>query len=244
MNRFYVEPAHISETTIKIVDPGDVRHLIKALRVQKGEDFLISDGQGCRYLAGVDFTSGKEVSLKIKERLTRVNREEQKIKVCVACAVSQNTRFEEVIDKGTQLGVDEIIPLFTERTLVKKAVFDKKRARLGRVLVAAAKQSGVLFLPHLKDSISFDNLIDGLGKYDLCLLPNLSENVRILKDAIMPFKKGRILVLIGPEGDFSPQEIGKAIRAGCQGVTLGDSVLRVDTAAIAMISYLKLNFGL
>ena len=132
----------------------------------------------------------------------------------------------------------------TERTLINKAAVDKKMGRYTRVIIAAAKQSGALFLPKIHDAIFFKEILTKLNRYDLCLFPNLSKKPLSLKDAASGFTKGSILILIGPEGDFSESEIDAAIKNGCIGVSLGSSVLRVDTAAIGCLSFLRLHFGL
>lgn len=243
MNRFFVEKSQIGKETIDICDSSDVRHLVCSLRIKKGEELFISDGEGGGYITQVTRVSKHRVSLKIKNTLKKWCRDGQQIRITLACAVPKGVRFEEVLDKATQLGADEIIPLLTERTFIKKDAFDKKRDRLVRIMTAAAKQSGALFLPHLREAVYFKDFIKEAGPFDLCLLPNLSERPFSLMKAVATFKGKRILVLIGPEGDFSPQERALAFQRGCQGVSLGESVLRVDTAAIATISFLKMFFS-
>ena len=240
MNRFFVEKSQIGKETIDICDVNDVHHFIQVLRVKKGEDLFITDGQGAGYIAQITQVSKHRVSLKIKKTLKKNSRDEQQIKITLACAVPKGVRFEEVVEVATQLGIDEIIPLLTERTFIKKDAFDKKRDRLERIMTAAAKQIGALFLPFLREAVYFKDFIKEADHFDLCLLPNLSERPFSLKKAVATFKARRILVLIGPEGDFSPQERALAFQMGCQGVSLGESVLRVDTAAIATISFLKM----
>jgi len=243
MNRFFVEKSQIGKETIDICDASDVHHLVCSLRVKKDEELFISDGEGAGYMAQVTLVSRHRVFLKIKKALKKSGRDEQQIRISLGCAVPKGTRFEEVVEKTTQLGIDEIIPLLTERTFIKKDAFIKRMSRLQRIMTAAAKQSGVLFLPYLREAVYFEDFIKEAEHFDLCLLPNLSERPLSLKKAVASFKKGRILVLIGPEGDFSPREIDRAIKAGCLGVSLGDSVLRVDTAAISVLSFIKLFFN-
>ena len=210
------------------------------MRKAAGEDIFISDGEGGRYITTVDQITKGGIVLKIKETLTKQKREERKIKITLACAIPKFTSFEDIVDKGTQLGIDEIIPLLTQRTLIKREVFERKMGQLKRVMTTAARQSGALFLPDLKDPMSFDDLLKVIHQFELCLLPNLSDKAFDLKDAVAPFKKGRLLVMIGPEGDFTRREIDLAFKAGCRGISLGESVLRVDTAAIAVMSFLRL----
>lgn len=247
MNRFYVDKSQIGEQAITITDPDDVFHLAKVLRIATGAPLVVSDGKGGSYLTQVSRISKKEIVLKIQEKAIKLKKDSRKLKITLASAIPKYTDFEDIIDKTTQLGVDEIIPMFTERTQVKQDAFEKKKERFRRIMVVAAKQSGALFLPDLKEALPFSDLIRTVPQYDLCVLPNLARNSLSLKEALLPLahkseREKSILVLIGPEGDFTQQEIDIALQAGCRGVTLGHSVLRVDTAAIAVISFLRLFF--
>ncbi|MFH0877073.1 MAG: RsmE family RNA methyltransferase [Candidatus Omnitrophota bacterium] len=228
---------------IQITETEDVRHLTNALRIKPGESFYVTDGEGGAFETSVSGVNKKSVTLKITKVFPRLRRQEKKVRVTIACAVPRYAHFEEIVDKATQLGADELIPLLTQRTLVSKEAFDKKRKRYDRILVAAAKQSGALFLPVLKPATDFQALIKVLPRYDLALIPYLAGASVTLSDALKGFESGSILVLIGPEGDFTGQEIKKALAAGCRGVTLGPSVLRVDTAAIAVLGFLRLMLG-
>jgi 16S rRNA (uracil1498-N3)-methyltransferase len=240
MYRFYVEKGQIGKEAIEIQKADDLHHLVRVMRIKEGEEVLITDGEGAGYITEVMQVTKERVSLKIKRVLEKRDRKAQKIKIALACAVPKYAHFEEIVDKATQLGIDEIIPLLTERTFIKKEAFDKKMGRLGRIMRAAAKQSGALFLPHLRGGVYFNDFIKEVSAYDLCLLPNLSKRPLSIKEAVAAFAGGRLLVLIGPEGDFTPDEIRLALEKGCQGVSLGESVLRVDTAAVAVISFLKM----
>jgi len=242
MNRFIVEKGNIGAEHIDIADAQDVRHLTRVLRVRPGEDVFISDGEGAGYVATLEQATAGRARLVLKERLPVRRREERAVRLTVACAVPKASRFEEVIDKGTQLGVDAFVPLLTERGILDEAACLKKVPRWERVRLAAARQSGVLFIPTLAAPTAFEKFLPQLKEYDLRLLPHLSEQARRLTDAFEGFERGRVVVLIGPEGDFSPNEVRLAIDAGCAGISLGCSVLRVDTAAIAVASYVRLRY--
>ncbi|MFH0940243.1 MAG: RsmE family RNA methyltransferase [Candidatus Omnitrophota bacterium] len=246
MNRFFVEKRNIGKEAIKITDNDDVRHLVSVLRLCPGEDVFISDGEGGGYITKIEKIDKNSVVLKIKDAQKRRQKSESKIIVTLACAIPKNARFarfEDIIDKAAQLGVSEIIPLLTERTLIESGTFDKRRERFKRIIIAAASQSGVLFLPELRETTPFEDLISRLGQYELRLLPNLSDRSHTLREVVSGFTGKKILVLIGPEGDFTKHEIEAALSLGCVGVSLGDSVLRVDTAAISVVSFLRLYFG-
>lgn len=242
MNRFFVDKSQIGDQEIRIKNPDDVCHLTRSLRIKEGEEIFVTDGDGRAYVTRVEKILKVEIILKIAKTIKACLRCEQKITFSLACAIPKFAKFDEIVDKSTQLGVDEIIPLMTERGLVKTDFFSRKEERFKRVMMAAAKQSGVLFLPQIKKPVLFVDFIKTLDVYDLKLLPNLASTTLSLKKAVSDFKEGRILIMIGPEGDFSRKEINLALSRGCRGISLGDSVLRVDTAAIAVLSYLRLFF--
>ncbi len=241
MNRFTVDKGSIGTEHIDITDTQDVRHLTRVLRVRIGEDVFISDGEGAGYIATLD-TVAARARLVIKERLPVRRRDQRSVRLTVACAVPKAAFFEEVIDKGTQLGVDAFVPLLTERGLRDEASCLKKMPRWERVRRTAARQSGVLFMPELARPVPFKDFLPLLREHDLKLLPHLCEQARGLTEVFQGFERGRVVVLIGPEGDFSQDEIRSALDAGCAGVSLGCSVLRVDTAAIAVASYVRLRY--
>lgn len=244
MNRFFVPKSSITGSEIHISDKEEVRHLCHVLRLTAGDELFVSDGEGGGYQAVVQDARRNEVLLHIKKTLKKIKRNEQKVRISLGCAIPKSTRFEDIVDKCTQLGADEIVPLVTERTLLKKEVFDKKLARLRRIVLAAAKQSGVLFLPILDGAVMFSDFIAASRAYNLRLIPNLSQAPATLKSAVEHFQGGRVLVAIGPEGDFTKQELDTAFGAGFGPVTLGPAVLRVDTAALACMSFLRLQFDL
>jgi len=242
VNRFSVDKKNIGQEHIDITDTQDLRHLTRVLRVRPGEDLFISDGEGAGYVTTLGTVTRAHARLVIKERLPVQQRSQRRVRLTVACAVPKADHFEGVIDKGTQLGVDAFVPLVTERGLVGEASCLKKMPRWERVRQAAARQSGVLFLPVVERPVSFQDFLARLGEHDLKLLPHLSEQARVLAQVFEGFDRGRIVVLIGPEGDFSRSEVRCALDAGCTGVSLGRSVLRVDTAAIAVASYVRLRY--
>jgi 16S rRNA (uracil1498-N3)-methyltransferase len=242
MNRFFVEKDQIEKDAIRVVDSDDVRHLLKVLRIRPGEELFVSDGEGQGYLAVFQKKDGQAALFSIKERRPFARREDRPIFLTIGCAVPKAAKFEEIVDKAVQLGADTIVPLWTERTLADKALFIRKKDRYERVLRMAAKQSGALFLPRLKKPLTFNAFISRVADFDLCLLPNLSKKSRSMKEALSDFRGRRLAVMIGPEGDFSPGEIDAALKAGCVGISLGESVLRIDTAAIAVMSFIRLFF--
>lgn len=240
MNRFYVSKDNINGEFVRISVPEDVRHLMKVLRVKKGEELYVSDGEGASYLTVLERTAAGSCLFRIKQRMERRSRDQKKWQLSLAVAIPKNTSFEEIIDKGTQLEVDEFIPMVTERTLVPVDRVQKKMERYRRVLYSAARQSGVLFLPYLRDPVDFSEVLSFSSSCSACLLPNLSNKAETLRSAMDDARPGRILACVGPEGDFTGSEIAEAVSKGFRTIGLGESVLRVDTAAIAIASFVRL----
>lgn len=242
MNRFFAAKDQFIDNTIRVTDLSDIRHLTKSLRLSLDDPLLITDGDGGLYLTRIFRVGPKEVVLKITERRLTVDRSTRKIRVTLACAIPKNVAFEEIVDKAVQLGADEIIPLLTQRGQVSISQAQRKRARWERVRIAALKQSGALFAPCLREPFEFRDLLKEAARFDLCLLPNLEVQHACLKDSFHEFNRGKILVVIGPEGDFSKSETEASLEHGFKAVSLGASVLRVDTAAAAVLSFIRIFF--
>lgn len=240
MNRFYVPKENIGKDDIRIFSADDIHHLRHVLRIRPGEEVFVTDGDGAGYLAVLEQAESSVCVLKIRKLLAKKTREELPWRLSLAVAVPKKACFEEVIDKGTQLGVDEFIPLVTERSLVSLDQVSRKMERYRRVLTAAAHQSGVLFLPVLKEPQTFAAFLKMSASYEMRLLPNLTEKSLTVASVFRSFSRGRIAACVGPEGDFSPREIEQASGSGFHMISLGDSVLRVDTAAIALAASLRL----
>jgi 16S rRNA (uracil1498-N3)-methyltransferase len=154
--------------------------------------------------------------------------------------------MDDIVDKLTQLGVECIIPLETERGIVRldKQKKIQRSQRWEKIALSAAKQSQGSRLVVIKPVSALKDVLLSVDDFDLKLMPTLEGERKSLKDV---FSRGecigikKIIVLIGPEGDFTPGEVALAKKAGFIPVSLGERVLRVDTAAIAVASFIKLN---
>jgi 16S rRNA (uracil1498-N3)-methyltransferase len=242
MNRFFVTKINAVDKYLVLNDPGQLHHLKDVLRVKAGEKIAVFDQAGNEYLTQVLEIGAGGVKLELKEKRPA---NDLGIEITVACAIPKKVKMDDIIDKLTQLGVSCIIPLETERVVVK---LDKqKRAqrleRWEKIAMSAVKQSQRSSLVKVNPVSEFKKVIAAFRDFDLKLIPTL-ENPRsklknIFDQSSQKFRK--ILILIGPEGDFTPHEVLLAKEAGFLPVDLGRQVLRVDTAAIAIVSFIKLN---
>lgn len=165
----------------------------------------------------------------------------------MTCAIPKKAKFDDIVDKLTQLGVSRIIPLITQRVIVKLGQEKEERRlkRWRRIAESASQQSQRHDIPLIGGVQDFKKLILESENFNLKLIPTLFGKRKSIKEALsslMPssLDKAKILCLIGPEGDFSKEEVDIAKKAGFVPISLGDLVLRVDTAAIALASYLSI----
>lgn len=245
MHRIHVPSAAITGDAVLIADKKTVHYIKDVLRLKPGMSLVIFDERGVEYRCLVDAVSAK-VSLSIQQRRFP-QKKEPVLSLTIACAVPKNSRMEDSIDKLTQLGVERIIPLACQRSVVRIAK-DREAARLKRwqqVAVSAAQQSQRNTIPSIELPVTVAALLKKEGEdFDLKLIPYLGEGEerislkKILEDRVSASAK--VLVLIGPEGDFSQDEVATALQYGCVPVSLGETVLRVETAAVAAASFIML----
>lgn len=238
MHRLYINQA-IGNNSITITDAEQLHYLRDVLRLKVHDEVVIFDNQENEYTCSITELSKNQATLTVK---SRKRAEPQHAQIAVACAIPKNDRMDEIVDSLTQLGVATIIPMETERVIVR---LDEKRkeARLNRwrkIAQSAAQQSQRNSIPLVESVTSFASVLSHSQDYDLKLIPTLSGDRRHIREVLTDSARN-ILVLIGPEGDFTPQETKLAREAGFIPVSLGDSVLRVSTAAIAVMSYISLS---
>jgi 16S rRNA (uracil1498-N3)-methyltransferase len=240
MNRFFCPLANISGDRIIIGDREQAHHIRNVLRLQKGEKAAVFDEKGNEYHCVISGL-GDKIQLEIKNKVLS-GRQEAEVALTVACAIPKKAKMDDIIDKLVQLGAQRIIPLKTEHTIVK---LDKHKEALRlmrwkKISLSASKQSQRNNLAMIGPVMSFKEALAFSSGFDLKLIPHLSGARQGLKEILKQTKARNILVLIGPEGDFSEREIQSALDSGFIPVTLGDLVLRVDTAAIAVASFIEL----
>lgn len=240
MHRFYVSSGNISAKAIVISDRKDTHHIKDVLRLKVDEPAVIFDESGNEYRCVVKELLRDKVYFTIREKY-KVTPKAVRPRVTIACAIPRHNRMDEIVDKLTQLGVERIIPLETERVVVK---LDRRRQELRlerwrKIAASAAKQSQRNNLPLIEQVQGLKDVLIDSGRYGLKLIAALTGKQKSLKEALRGNTK-EILALVGPEGDFTPAEIELAKSAGCIVVSLGDLVLRVDTAAAAIAGFIRL----
>ncbi|MDP3732753.1 MAG: RsmE family RNA methyltransferase [Candidatus Omnitrophota bacterium] len=243
MHRLYSPSENISGDKIIIVDKNQIHHAKDVLRLKVNDTVIIFDGKGKEYAGIIQKLLPKELTVEVQE--IRLN--DQKLllpEVTLAIAIPKRNRMDYLIEKCTELGVDTIIPMKTERTVVsiKKDNEPNRIARWEKIAIEASEQSGRTVLPKIKQIMEFSAVLPKAKDYDLamlfCLIAEKRENLRQI---LSKFEAKRILAFIGPEGDFTPGEVNLSKEAGCVLVSLGQRILKVDTASIFIMAAVNLT---
>lgn len=203
------------------------RHAIKVLRSSEGDELRLVDGRGGIYRARVQRIDKKRCVVRIEDELQGFGERPYRLTLAVA-PTKNDQRFEWFLEKATEMGIDRIVPLIAARSEKKRT----KPERFRKILIAAMKQSNKAYLPELEDPVAFEEFLERIEGEGAFIAHCYQEPQRSsLKDA---YRQGEdATVLIGPEGDFTPQEVDMAVKKGVRPISLGKAVLRTETAAVA-----------
>ena len=240
MQRFFIKLENLSGDRISITEKNQIHHIKDVLRLKIKEQVCVVDEKGNEYFSEIEQLAAEKIVAKVKE--VRKANPNAGIKLTIACAIPKKSKFDDIVDRLTQLGVERIIPMITERVIIKldKAKSAARQARWKKIALSAAQQSQRNVLPIVSEIKKLEEVLAESGDFDLKLIPALFSRRQALREVLGKAKPKKVLVLIGPEGDFSDEEMKMAVKSGFVPVTLGDMVLRVETAAVAVASYFKL----
>ncbi|MEW6008068.1 MAG: RsmE family RNA methyltransferase [Candidatus Omnitrophota bacterium] len=241
MPKFFVPQANISEKEIIIADKAQIHHLKNVLRRKPGDLIIIFDEAANEFTCNIRSFEKNKIIAYIKNIKKAVNLD--KPKIILACAMPKKGKFDLIVEKTTELAVDEIIPLITERSIIKlDENCESKINRYQRIAQEASKQCGRLSIPVISKLIKLSKLAENFSSFDLILMPNLSSKSRIniFNASNLLKSKKNILILIGPEGDFTPGEVNLAKKSNAIMLSLGETTLKVETAAIICVGIISL----
>ena len=238
--RFFISPEQVIDQSITI-SGEDVRHIATVLRMKVGDDLLLCDGKGTEYLVEIAKVDRSEITTGVK---ARSKREIRYPLVTLGQGLPKSDKMDWIVQKATELGVATIVPLVTERTIVKIRDEEKRVSRWKKICREAAMQSNRADIPAVGRIVSFGDFLKTPNSElpTLFLLPWEEGTVPI--KGILRANPGmkNIIVLIGPEGGFSAQEAEMARGKGFHLVSLGSNILRTETAAIAALSMIDYEF--
>ncbi len=240
MHQFFVEPSQINDKLVYI-EGSDVNHIKNVLRMKPGEEISVSNGvDGKEYRCGILRMEEERVVCEL--RFIKEDGLELPARVHLFQGLPKADKMELIIQKTVELGVYEIIPVETKRSVVK---LDEKKAkqkteRWQAIAEAAAKQSRRRIVPAVKRPMGFVQALEMAASMEMKLIPyELAEGMDRTKQLLAGITEGiDIAVFIGPEGGFEEEEINKAKESGFEPVTLGNRILRTETAGFTVMAWL------
>lgn len=207
------------------LDEAESKHCVRVLRLEKGGEIILVDGRGGWFKAVINDPNPKKCVVKVVNESLNFGRRNFRIHIGIA-PTKNIDRTEWFLEKATEIGIDRITPLLCQHSERKEIKTD----RLEKVAISAMKQSLKAYLPQLDEMTKFNDFIQQSFQGQKFIAHCDEQHRGLLKNVTKPGEN--YLILIGPEGDFSPEEIEMAIHAGFQPVSLGESRLRTETAGV------------
>ena len=243
MHRFYISPENWNPDSLSL-SGAETHHARDVLRMKRGDRAVLFNGRGREITAEIVDLSGDEVHLR---RLQETETPPLRCRITLGQAIPKGKNMDLIVQKAVEIGAAEIAPLISERTIVdlgpKEA--EQKKAKWQQIAIEAAKQCGQNWLPQLHAPRKLKEFFSHAGGFDLRLIGSLQPDAIHLKKILADYtdqhrdRPRDVLMLVGPEGDFTPAELALARTNGCLPITLGPIILRVETAAIYCLSVLS-----
>lgn len=239
MARFFVNKESISENGIIITD-ADAHHIARSLRMAEGDSVTVCDGEGKEYLCTLTRIRDQECLCSIIGESD--GQGEPPIFITLCMAYPKGDKLETVIQKAVELGVSRIIPFESSRCIKrpKAEKVEKQTARLQRIAEEAAKQCGRAKIPEISAPMSYEEMLAEAKKSSLSLFCYENEDGSTVKSVLPEVMPESISIIVGSEGGFSVEEAMRACQCGALSVSLGNRILRCETAplyTLAAISY-------
>jgi 16S rRNA (uracil1498-N3)-methyltransferase len=242
MHRFYLSPDECKIVPLTLAG-REAHHALRVLRIRKGDQVTILDGAGREFLCAVENFDRDKIQLTVVQTKTV---SAPPCPITLLQAVPKGKIIESIIQKATELGVARIVPLLTERVVMD--LDDKHAARKSekwqQVAIEAIKQCGAAWLPRVASPVTPEEFLARAEKFELPLVASLQPGAQHPRKYFEKFeadhgrKPRSACVWIGPEGDFTTEEVAAIMSAGALPITLGQLVLRVETAATYCVSIL------
>ena len=237
---FYAE--HLADPGATLTLTGDeARHAAASRRLQVGDTLWLFDGRGglVRTTLLHITARGRALNLRVEERRTELP---PKPAIHLACALPKGDRQSTLLDMATQLGITEFTPLVCERSVVKPGTNSAERWR--RICLEACKQSRRPYLPILHTSATPQEMVAReAGRANTVWIAHPSAAAVVVSRAVEQNASADVTILVGPEGGFTEQEVEWTTGAGAQPIALGSAILRIETAAVALVAAFSLAAG-
>jgi 16S rRNA (uracil1498-N3)-methyltransferase len=242
MARFYVPQPRVENGMLKI-EGDEVKHIRKVLRLKGGDEIVVFDGLG-KELEGTIVEEGlSSVVIKIQNIFS--SKRDSLLEVTLAQSLLKGEKMDYLIQKATELGVKEIIPFFSSRSvpLLEESRRLKRHHRWEKIAVEASKQCGRGVVPKIESLQNYSDMLHTASIEDLRLVLWEREGTKLKEVLEISKEKRKIFFIIGPEGGFNQSEVDEAKGAGFIPVTLGRRILRAETASLCLLSILQYEWG-
>lgn len=236
MNRYYLPAGEWKDDALELTS-DEAKHCARVMRAREGDEIEIFDGAGTSAVCKIETVSRDLVHCQILSQKSHP-RVEHPITLCQA--IPKGGNMELIVQKSVELGVSAIQPLITAHTIARPESMGKKREKWQRIALEACKQCGQNYLPEVSEPLQFNQWIDASPTFGTSLIAALDEKAVHLKTQFTSTPvEGNISLLVGPEGDFSPEEYQSAYDAGFQPISFGSIVMRVETATLYGLSIIQ-----
>lgn len=250
MQRYFIAPEQFAGDSVT-VRGDDAHHLTRVMRAKPGDTFIVSDGESREAIVKVRSVGKDEVLADLVEWLTMEN--EPAVDVWIAQSLPKGDKMELVIQKGTEIGAAGFIPFVSERTVVQldSKKEGKRIERWQKIAKEAAEQAHRNKVPAVEAPLTWKELLNRANEADsawICYEKESTQELRIAIQRALDAKAGsasrpKLLLIIGPEGGFTEQEVIAAEAAGCKSVSLGKRILRTETAAMVGLACILYEAG-
>jgi 16S rRNA (uracil1498-N3)-methyltransferase len=242
MHRFFLPPERCQDRKL-VLQGAEAHHAARVLRLEAGDAAVVLDGAGKSYHCRVTTCTKSSVVLEIQSTLSQpapVGR------ICLIAAIPKGQLFDEIVEQATELGVSEIVPLIAERGIVRLAGQEalSKQEKWQTTAREAMKQSGNLWAPAIQVPATFASILSQELVPDLSLVGSLAAGADEVRGVLAKYQERSgvsprsIQIWVGPEGDFTPDELQKLAERGVCPITLGPWTLRCPTAVVSVVAIL------
>jgi 16S rRNA (uracil1498-N3)-methyltransferase len=242
MSKFYIDKNNIFNNKV-LICRDETRHIMKILRYKVDDLITLFDSDGMTYECVIKAYENEEITAEIIEKIE--NEISETTKIVLAQAVLKSKKMDFVIQKSTELGISRIIPFFSSRTIPKwnTAKCFEKAEHWRNIVKASVKQSGIRKMPCVDNIVPYDEIISSALNMNKILLYEKERKVsfkNIMNTIMFP---SDILIMVGPEGGFTIEEVSKAKRSGFLTTGIGNLILRAETVPISVLSILQYEAG-